>query len=188
MTARLTFAVRPSRFAIACVDFNPGLELLLDFVAETCIFGPPRQSGKLYRRRSSQWKAIGCSSDVAATRLCKFLKFSPKVRSACPPTISFTAIIPQVTFWANQETESIRMPASPARTAAFDILLRVAQEAAYASELLHAPRHTGLTKADHGLATELVMGVLRWQSVLDNRIAEHSSLPLHKLDSQVLIA
>ena len=80
------------------------------------------------------------------------------------------------------------MPASPARAAAFDILLRVEQEAAYAAELLHAPRYAGLTKADHGLATELVMGVLRWQSVLDHHIAECSSLPLRKLDSQVLIA
>jgi 16S rRNA (cytosine967-C5)-methyltransferase len=80
------------------------------------------------------------------------------------------------------------MPASPARAAAFDILLQVEQEAAYASELLHAPRYAGLTASDHGLTTELVMGVLRWQSLLDKRIAEHSSQAIRKLDPQVLIA
>jgi 16S rRNA (cytosine967-C5)-methyltransferase len=80
------------------------------------------------------------------------------------------------------------MPVSPARAAAFDILLQVEQKAAYASELLHAPRYRGLSTSDHGLATELVMGVLRWQSLLDRSIAEHSSQPLRKLDPQVLIA
>jgi len=80
------------------------------------------------------------------------------------------------------------MSASPARAAAFDILLQVEQQAAYASELLHSSRYATLTSADHGLATELVMGVLRWQSLLDTRIAEHASQPLRKLDPQVLIA
>jgi 16S rRNA (cytosine967-C5)-methyltransferase len=80
------------------------------------------------------------------------------------------------------------MPVSPARAAAFDILLQVEQEAAYASELLHAPRYQGLSNSDHGLTTELVMGVLRWQSLLDKNLAEHSSQPLRKLDPQVLIA
>ena len=80
------------------------------------------------------------------------------------------------------------MPASPARAAAFDILLRVEQEDAYASELLHSPRGGKLSPADHGLATELVMGVLRWRSWLDHSIAQHSSQPLTKLDVEVLTA
>lgn len=80
------------------------------------------------------------------------------------------------------------MAASPARAAAFDILLQVEQQAAYASELLHSSRYAALHSADHGLATELVMGVLRWQSLLDTRIAEHASQPLRKLDPQVLIS
>ena len=80
------------------------------------------------------------------------------------------------------------MPASPARSAAFDILLQVEQERAYASDLLHSSRYMGLTPSDHGLATELVMGALRWQSLLDKGVAEHSSQPLRKLDPQVLIA
>ena len=79
-------------------------------------------------------------------------------------------------------------PISPARTAAFDILLRVARENAYASELLHSARYAPLSAADHGLATEIVMGVLRWRSRLDEEIAKASSQPLHKLDPEVLEA
>jgi len=77
---------------------------------------------------------------------------------------------------------------SPARTAAFDILLRVECEDAYASELLHSSRYLDLSSSDHGLATELVMGVLRWRSLLDKQIAEHSSQKLARLDSEVLTA
>lgn len=80
------------------------------------------------------------------------------------------------------------MPASPARTAAFDILLRVEQEGAYASELLHSARRGKLSVADRGLATEIVMGVLRWRSRLDEDIAGASSKPLGKLDQEVVIA
>jgi 16S rRNA (cytosine967-C5)-methyltransferase len=80
------------------------------------------------------------------------------------------------------------MSISPARTAAFDILLRIEREDAYASELLHSARYAGLSPADHGLATELVMGVLRWRSVLDQRIANLSSQRLEKLDPEVLAA
>src|SRR5437899_8796233 len=80
------------------------------------------------------------------------------------------------------------MPVSPARGAAFDILLRVEQEGAYASELLHSARHAKLSPADHGLATELVMGVLRWRSLLDSEIARYSSQKMGRLDPEVLIA
>ncbi|HXX27529.1 MAG TPA: transcription antitermination factor NusB [Terriglobales bacterium] len=80
------------------------------------------------------------------------------------------------------------MPISPARVAAFDILLRVDEHDAFASELLHASRYQKLSSADHRLATELVMGVLRWRSLLDQTIRENSSLPLDKLDRQVLTA
>ena len=80
------------------------------------------------------------------------------------------------------------MPISPARVAVFEILLRVAQQKAYASELLNSSRYAKLSAADHGLATELVMGVLRWQSVLDVNLAPHSSQKLGALDAEVLIA
>lgn len=80
------------------------------------------------------------------------------------------------------------MSVSPARAAAFDILLRVDRESAYASDLLHSPAHARLSAADHALATELVMGVLRWRSRLDEKIAAASSQPLSKLDPEILIA
>jgi len=77
---------------------------------------------------------------------------------------------------------------SPAREVAFDILLRVEQKAAYASELLHSARLAKLSPADRALGTELVMGVLRWQSRLDHTLADLVSKPLAKLDPEVLIA
>ena len=80
------------------------------------------------------------------------------------------------------------MSVSPARAAAFDILLRVECESAYASDLLHSATHVHLSTADHALATELVMGVLRWRSRLDADIAAASSQPLSKLDPEILIA
>src|SRR5579862_8339413 len=80
------------------------------------------------------------------------------------------------------------MATSPARIAAFDILLRVEQQDAYASELLHASQYAKLAPADHGLATELVMGVLRWRSLLDAEIGRFSDKRVEKLDLEVLAA
>jgi 16S rRNA (cytosine967-C5)-methyltransferase len=77
---------------------------------------------------------------------------------------------------------------SPARAAAFDILLRVDRESSYAAELLHSAAYETLSTADHGLATELVMGVLRWRSSLDEEISPTSSQAVSKLDLEVLTA
>src|SRR5271157_3316082 len=80
------------------------------------------------------------------------------------------------------------MAVSPARAAAFEILLRVERDQSYASELLHSARMAKLSPSDHGLATELVMGVLRWRSWLDQRLARASSQKLERLDPEVLAA
>jgi 16S rRNA (cytosine967-C5)-methyltransferase len=80
------------------------------------------------------------------------------------------------------------MSISPARSAAFDILLRVEQEDSYASELLHSGRCAELSLQDQGLTTELVMGVLRWRSLLDECIATRSSHSLARLDPEVITA
>jgi 16S rRNA (cytosine967-C5)-methyltransferase len=77
---------------------------------------------------------------------------------------------------------------SSARAAAFDILLRVERESSYASELLHSRAYAKLTTVDHSLATELVMGVLRWRSLLDSQIAANSAQPLARLDLEILTA
>ena len=80
------------------------------------------------------------------------------------------------------------MSISPARAAAFEILLRIENTDAYASEMLHSSRFSKLSPADHGLLTELVMGVLRWRGVVDRHIAEHSTQSLAQLDREVLTA
>jgi 16S rRNA (cytosine967-C5)-methyltransferase len=80
------------------------------------------------------------------------------------------------------------MAVSPSRNAAFNILLRVERESAYAVELLHSPLLDDLSPIDRHLVTEIVMGVLRWRSVLDQTIALLSFTPFRKLDLEVLTA
>jgi len=80
------------------------------------------------------------------------------------------------------------MAVSLARSAAFEILLRVERQDSYAAELLHSDSFSKLSARDHGLATELVMGVLRWRSWLDERLAAASSQKVGRLDLEVLTA
>ncbi|HKR96836.1 MAG TPA: transcription antitermination factor NusB, partial [Candidatus Angelobacter sp.] len=80
------------------------------------------------------------------------------------------------------------MPVSPARKAAFAILVRIESESAFADELLHSGLLDTLSPLDRNLATEIVMGVLRWRSVLDQSIAHFSFTPFRKLDLEVLTA
>lgn len=80
------------------------------------------------------------------------------------------------------------MAASPARTAAYDILLRVERKGAYADELLHSDLLSSVSAADRGLCTEIVMGVLRWRERLDAAVEKLSSRTVTKLDLEVLIA
>src|SRR5712675_247752 len=80
------------------------------------------------------------------------------------------------------------MAVSPARIATFNILLRVERESAYAVELLHGFLLHELSAVGRNLATEIVMGVLRWRSMLDESIARLSFTPFRKLDFEVLTA
>lgn len=80
------------------------------------------------------------------------------------------------------------MPVSPARLIAFDVLRRVAAEGAYASDELHAQLNTSIKPADAGLATELAMGVLRWQRLLDFLLERASKKPIARLDLPVAVA
>lgn len=77
---------------------------------------------------------------------------------------------------------------SPARVAAFRILLRVEKESAFAVELLHSAMLESLSADDSHLSTDIVMGVLRWQSRLDTRFIPLLTTPLRKLDLEVRIA
>lgn len=76
---------------------------------------------------------------------------------------------------------------STARQVAFDVLLRVATESAFASDLLFARlSKQKLRGEDAALATELTLGVLRWQRRLDWQIDRH--IQGKKLDAAVRIA
>jgi 16S rRNA (cytosine967-C5)-methyltransferase len=68
------------------------------------------------------------------------------------------------------------------------VLLRVETRDSYAAELLHSDLLKELSTLDRALATELVMGVLRWQSLLDSRLATVSGRRTAKMDAEVRIA
>jgi len=74
---------------------------------------------------------------------------------------------------------------SPARLAAFEILLRV-EEGAYASILLNS-KEEELGTLDRGLTHELVMGVLRWQLWLDRLIEYYSGRKVTDLDLAIRV-
>ncbi len=82
------------------------------------------------------------------------------------------------------------MSISPSRIAAFDVLLRVEEESAYAAELLHTDKITKLDARDRNLAMQIVMGTLRWQSKLDAELSPFLSGKnnVSKLDAEVRIA
>jgi 16S rRNA (cytosine967-C5)-methyltransferase len=80
------------------------------------------------------------------------------------------------------------MPISPARTIAFDVLRRVETQSAYADEVLHAEVGAGVRTEDAGLATELTLGVLRRQRLLDFLIGRYVTNAAKTLDREVRIA
>jgi 16S rRNA (cytosine967-C5)-methyltransferase len=82
------------------------------------------------------------------------------------------------------------MAISPARVIAYDVLLRVASESAYAADALRLRRAASpdLRADDAALSTELVFGVLRWQRLLDALIARHLRKGSSSLEAEVWIA
>jgi 16S rRNA (cytosine967-C5)-methyltransferase len=74
---------------------------------------------------------------------------------------------------------------SPARSAAYDVLIRV-ETGAWASDLL-AARSAALDSRDAGLAAEIVFGVLRFRAQLDFLIARYSGKTA-RLDPEVAVA
>ena len=77
------------------------------------------------------------------------------------------------------------MSISPARSIAYRILRRIEAGRGFAVDLLQTPEVSALKDADRRLATEIVMGVLRWRGELDFRIAEVSGKPVERLDPEV---
>jgi 16S rRNA (cytosine967-C5)-methyltransferase len=81
------------------------------------------------------------------------------------------------------------MAISTARKIAFDVLRRVAAENAYAADLLYTQLEPGVKKTDASLATELTLGVLRWQRLLDFLLQRHMERRrCEQLDLEVLLA
>ncbi|MBX6395910.1 MAG: 16S rRNA (cytosine(967)-C(5))-methyltransferase RsmB, partial [Alicyclobacillaceae bacterium] len=78
---------------------------------------------------------------------------------------------------------------SPARLAAFEVLLQVETRAAYSHiALRQALRRQRLDRRNSALATEIVYGVLQWQRWLDERLARYSRIPVDRLDPPVRVA
>jgi 16S rRNA (cytosine967-C5)-methyltransferase len=77
---------------------------------------------------------------------------------------------------------------SPARKAAFGILLAVERGKAHSDELLRGKKVNALASADCNLATTLVLGVLRWQIRLDEQLKGFLKRPGGKIDPEVRIA
>jgi 16S rRNA (cytosine967-C5)-methyltransferase len=80
------------------------------------------------------------------------------------------------------------MTVSISRKIAYEILRRVESEGAYASDLLHADLGPKTKQEDAALATEIVMGVLRWRRQLDRLIEKYTKKPIARLDLAVAIA
>ncbi len=77
------------------------------------------------------------------------------------------------------------MPVSPARIAAYEILLRVERDRAYSSALL--PKYESeLNEKDAALCHQIVLGVLRRKLYLDKHIRDHAGSK--KIDVEVLTA
>ncbi len=77
---------------------------------------------------------------------------------------------------------------SPVRSAAYEVLLRVATHDSYAVELLHSNLLAPLSPSNRGLTTELVMGVLRWQQRLDQLVESATGKSIEKFDIEVKLA
>src|SRR4029077_6097612 len=91
----------------------------------------------------------------------------------------------------NRSRRKIRrvvMPVSTARKIAFEALIRVEAEGAYASDLLHAELGASVKPSDAALATELTLGVLRWRRLLDFLIERQLKKSLARLVPPVALA
>jgi 16S rRNA (cytosine967-C5)-methyltransferase len=75
-----------------------------------------------------------------------------------------------------------------AREIAFDVLLLVETGGAYSNDLLHAKLEGAVSAANAALATELTLGTLRWQRLLDFLLEGALPRRSQRLDAEVRIA
>ena len=89
----------------------------------------------------------------------------------------------------HQHTESSsKKNVSPARWAAFNVLMQVETTSAHSDDLLHSAELRTLSQADKNLTTALVLGVLRWQIALDAELAKLLDRPDQQLPETIHIA
>ena len=77
---------------------------------------------------------------------------------------------------------------APARLAASHVLLAVERGTAHADDQLRSPRVAALSRQDRDLTTELVLGTLRWQTVLDRELSERLRHPGSDMHLGVIVA
>ena len=77
---------------------------------------------------------------------------------------------------------------SAARKHAFQILMALERGQAHSDALLRARSVSALTAADRNLTTALVLGVLRWQLLLDEAVRGLLARPNAKLETEVRVA
>jgi 16S rRNA (cytosine967-C5)-methyltransferase len=77
---------------------------------------------------------------------------------------------------------------SPARKAAFDILIAIERGQSHSDDLLRGKAVNVLSAPDRNLATALVLGVLRWQIRLNHQLQALLKHPNARLEPEVLIA
>lgn len=94
---------------------------------------------------------------------------------------------PAMTASPHKQSRDLSSQKISARRLAYSILLRVETEAAYASELLHNRLDAATDERDAALTTELVLGTLRWQRLIDFFIERYTKRQTSALDREVLI-
>jgi 16S rRNA (cytosine967-C5)-methyltransferase len=77
---------------------------------------------------------------------------------------------------------------SPARKASIIVLRAGARGHSHSDDLLRGKAVNALSAPDRNLATALVLGVLRWQNLLDRQFHKLLARPNAKLDPEILIA
>lgn len=86
------------------------------------------------------------------------------------------------------ESRQKKAVVSSARKAAFRILLAVERGQGHCDELLRNPGIDVLSSPNRNLATALVLGVARWQILLDHRLQSLLTKPNAKLDAEIRIS
>lgn len=89
---------------------------------------------------------------------------------------------------ASKKSVTVAGTIAPSRAVAAHILLMVERGSAHSDDLLRTPRAEALSRQDRDLMTQLVLGVLRWQRVLDREIAARLAKPEAEMHFGVIVA